>query len=248
VPPPFQPDGVTRDRFVPITVRVAAKSGAGRASVKFGYAENGPSESFYCTSRREACIAVDTMAQRTGQIAIANGTVTLQSGDAFDASTWKAGTRIQILGSEWPLLEAPAANSLRIRSQAGPGKVSGIGNIVHFSNPGECVKHPKNSRITANGTTVTVTNPWLCDGGTKGNSVGIAESVNWMPSNWSWDLGNIGLQAYRSTFQYASQAYQAQPCLKGCTIQIPGISQRVLYYQIVYDNGQVEPMVAVAVP
>jgi hypothetical protein len=195
-PPPYTLDGVARDRFVPVLVVVNSAKGAARALVRFGYAENGPSENFYCTSRQEACIAVDTLGQRSGQLSIAGGTVRLQSGDPFDAETWKAGTKIQIMGSEWALSTAPTMNTLTIGSQAGPGYVSANGSVVYFSNPGECVKHTIGTHIIANGTTVIVTDPWQCDGTANGNhvvsirrSVGRRRRGHGTPATWAATRG-----------------------------------------------------------
>lgn len=55
-------DGVDRTRFVPVTIPVPAPttSGASRAHVEFGYAEEGTVDQFFCTSRREACVAAST--------------------------------------------------------------------------------------------------------------------------------------------------------------------------------------------
>lgn len=55
IPPQPEPDGVDRNNFVPVTVEVPAAQGASKARVRFGYAENGPVDAYYCTSRREAC-------------------------------------------------------------------------------------------------------------------------------------------------------------------------------------------------
>jgi hypothetical protein len=234
MPPPYTPDGVARDRFVPVSVSVKALRGAARAQVRFGYAENGPSQSFYCTSRQEGCVAVDALGQRSGQIGIVGGTVTLQSGDPFDTNTWKAGTKIEIMGSEWPLSGAPTPNTLTIGSQTGPGKVSATGSVVFFSSPGECVRHTIGTRIIANGTTVTVADPWQCDGTTNGNHVGVNTPVGWAPSAWAWDLGDLAgnARSYNSTYHYAGEVFDGQPCASGCAISVHAISQRILYYQV----------------
>jgi hypothetical protein len=121
--------------------------------LRFGYAENRPAENLYCTSRQEACIAADALGQRSGQIAIGGGIATLQSGDPFDADTWTAGTKIQIMRSEWAILDVPTPSTLAIGGQSGAGRVSANGSAVSFSNPGECVKHPLGTRITANALT-----------------------------------------------------------------------------------------------
>jgi hypothetical protein len=137
-----------------------------------------------------------------------------------------------------------------IGSQIGTGKVSANGSVVSFSNPGECVKHTLGTHLTANGATVTVTSPWQCDGTATGNQVGVNTAVNWSSSAWTWDLGDLGgnTRAYDTTFHYAGEVFNGQPCTSGCTILIPAISQRVLYYQVVYDNGSAEPVQVVAVP
>jgi hypothetical protein len=65
LPPYPASDGVARDTFLPVPVTVSPLSGiegllgslAVTAVVEFGYAENGPPGSFYCTSRQEACVA-----------------------------------------------------------------------------------------------------------------------------------------------------------------------------------------------
>lgn len=54
--PPFAVDSVIRDDFMNIPVTIPQYTGATSASIKFGYAENGNPENFYCTSRNEACI------------------------------------------------------------------------------------------------------------------------------------------------------------------------------------------------
>jgi hypothetical protein len=249
MPPMFKPDGIARDRFVLVPVTVPALAGASRAWLNFGYAENGTPESFYCTSRQEACVAVDSQGQRSGQIALVNGVVTLKSGDPFNTVTWRAGTKVQIMGNEWPLTGAPKPDSLTVSSVPGPGTVSAAGSVVTFSNPGECVKHAVGTRITVNGISVTVKDPWQCDGTAKGNHVGVQPPVNWAPSAWTWDLGNLdGSRGYVSTFHYASEPFMGQPCSDGCKIQIPAISQRILYYKVTYDNGTAGPIQAVAVP
>jgi hypothetical protein len=54
--PPFpQYDDRNRADFVKLTVSVPPGPG-GSARIRFGYAENGPESSFFCTTRREACV------------------------------------------------------------------------------------------------------------------------------------------------------------------------------------------------
>ena len=56
--PRFVKDNVRRDIFVrsPLTLTPPANQGITQAEVEFGYAEEGPTGQFYCTSRREACV------------------------------------------------------------------------------------------------------------------------------------------------------------------------------------------------
>jgi hypothetical protein len=60
VPPVPVDDGIDRSTFVPAMVSVTPPSGQNIASarIKFGYAEQGSPGSYFCTSRREACVAV----------------------------------------------------------------------------------------------------------------------------------------------------------------------------------------------
>jgi hypothetical protein len=57
--PPFpQFDGILRQNFVPLAFEVPGGAGpwnAPNARIRFGYAENGPAGSFFCTSRQEEC-------------------------------------------------------------------------------------------------------------------------------------------------------------------------------------------------
>jgi hypothetical protein len=58
--PPFpQQDGVNRTTFLPESVTTTAPTGLSvtQAYVEFGYAENGPATSYWCTSRGETCVA-----------------------------------------------------------------------------------------------------------------------------------------------------------------------------------------------
>jgi hypothetical protein len=59
--PPFPtPDGVDRSTFVraPISITTPQGLGIATATVEFGYVEQGTPMQYYCTSRREACVAV----------------------------------------------------------------------------------------------------------------------------------------------------------------------------------------------
>lgn len=56
--PPFpEMDSVNRADYVPLKISVGAQPHAPKVRVRFGYAENGPASSYYCTGRREACVA-----------------------------------------------------------------------------------------------------------------------------------------------------------------------------------------------
>jgi hypothetical protein len=48
-------DGTPRSGFVPISVTLPAAAGSASTRIRFGYAENGPPTSFFCTTRQEAC-------------------------------------------------------------------------------------------------------------------------------------------------------------------------------------------------
>jgi hypothetical protein len=56
VPPPAPKDSNNRLDFIPISISLPSFAGATQAFVRFGYAENGPSTSLFCTSRKEACV------------------------------------------------------------------------------------------------------------------------------------------------------------------------------------------------
>ena len=55
-------DGIDRTTFVPSTLSITPPSGQGitAARVKFGYAEQGDPTNYYCTSRREQCVATNS--------------------------------------------------------------------------------------------------------------------------------------------------------------------------------------------
>jgi hypothetical protein len=55
--PPLGADSVNRAVYVPVSVTLPPAAGIGSAVVEFGYAENGDPSAFYCTARREACVA-----------------------------------------------------------------------------------------------------------------------------------------------------------------------------------------------
>jgi hypothetical protein len=55
--PPFPAaDNVDRTNFESVGLYVSGMNGATQAVVEFGYAENGPSDKLYCTSRQETCV------------------------------------------------------------------------------------------------------------------------------------------------------------------------------------------------
>jgi hypothetical protein len=59
--PPFpEVDSVNRGTFVPLALNLSPPPdlGVDNAVVQFGYLENGAPDQFFCTSRRETCMAV----------------------------------------------------------------------------------------------------------------------------------------------------------------------------------------------
>jgi hypothetical protein len=54
LPPPAITDNIDRMNYVPLPVSLPA--GSGFIRIRFGYAENGPAGTFYCTTRQEACV------------------------------------------------------------------------------------------------------------------------------------------------------------------------------------------------
>jgi hypothetical protein len=67
LPPYPQEDSTVRGTFVPTPISIAAEPGPNvdNVVVQFGYAENGAPESFFCTSRREACVATSGSASES---------------------------------------------------------------------------------------------------------------------------------------------------------------------------------------
>ncbi len=59
LPPLPDPDGVSRNTFIPVPVVIDPPPGlpVRSAVVEFGYVENGAAGGYYCTSRQEACVA-----------------------------------------------------------------------------------------------------------------------------------------------------------------------------------------------
>jgi hypothetical protein len=62
LPPWPNPQDLTTNRsdFIPAPVTAGASSNLPSAHVRFGYAENGPVNSFFCTARQEACVTGGT--------------------------------------------------------------------------------------------------------------------------------------------------------------------------------------------
>jgi hypothetical protein len=60
LPPLPAPDGVDRSTFVRAPVSISAPQGQriASAAIEFGYTEQGQPDRYYCTSRRETCVAV----------------------------------------------------------------------------------------------------------------------------------------------------------------------------------------------
>ncbi len=57
IPPPSPADTYNRGNFIPISLQMPAIPGANQAYVRFGYAESGPWNSLFCTSRAEICVS-----------------------------------------------------------------------------------------------------------------------------------------------------------------------------------------------
>jgi hypothetical protein len=60
LPPYPEVDSVNRQTFIPLVLNLAPPPdlNVDNALVQFGYLENGAANQFFCTSRREACLAV----------------------------------------------------------------------------------------------------------------------------------------------------------------------------------------------
>ncbi len=56
IPPPAPKDSYNRTDFIPLSITLPSFTGATQAFVRFGYAENGPTTSLFCTSRKESCV------------------------------------------------------------------------------------------------------------------------------------------------------------------------------------------------
>jgi hypothetical protein len=60
VPPYPASDSVSRNTFIPITVKIPPQGAGSEIIVEFGYAENGDAGSFFCTTRQETCVAASS--------------------------------------------------------------------------------------------------------------------------------------------------------------------------------------------
>jgi hypothetical protein len=62
VPPYPEVDSVNRQTFIPLQLNLTppADLSVDNAVIQFGYLENGAANQFFCTSRREACLAVSS--------------------------------------------------------------------------------------------------------------------------------------------------------------------------------------------
>jgi len=81
--PPYPPvDSASRNTFVPVTVNLKppAKLGATNAIVEFGYLENGDASNFFCTSRRDVCVAASATVGTVPFLFASEGTGGVESG------------------------------------------------------------------------------------------------------------------------------------------------------------------------
>jgi hypothetical protein len=76
--PPYVRDQLDRSTFLPIPISIIPPENLRPASaaVEFGYAEFGPANSHYCTSRKEACLAVAATITNTEPFSYAGETYT----------------------------------------------------------------------------------------------------------------------------------------------------------------------------
>ena len=58
-------DSPSRNGFVPVTVAIPPQGAGSAIIVEFGYAENGPADSFFCVSRQETCVAASSSVSQT---------------------------------------------------------------------------------------------------------------------------------------------------------------------------------------
>ena len=85
--PPFPPvDTINRGTFIPMVLNLTPPNGLGvdNVVVQFGYTENGAPEQFYCTTRRDACLAATATFAETNPFRFASegsdGTMTTVAG------------------------------------------------------------------------------------------------------------------------------------------------------------------------
>jgi len=87
---PFeQQDTVDRTTFIPVTVTIPANAQAAGAVVQFGYSEFGSPGQGYCTTRREACVAVSSTLDATNPFKF-------QTSDSYSALPCTSGCQIII--------------------------------------------------------------------------------------------------------------------------------------------------------
>jgi hypothetical protein len=90
LPPLPAPDSIARSTFIPIAVPLTPPPGLAvdNAIVEFGYVENGQATDFFCTSRRESCVATAAALNELAPFAFA--------GEAPAGAPCAAGCAIQI--------------------------------------------------------------------------------------------------------------------------------------------------------
>jgi hypothetical protein len=188
--------------------------------------------------RRETCVSVDSQGFRAGSLT-ANGTTL--TGSKFDTSTWTSGTKINVQGTAWTLAGVPTSSASTINTYVGLGTVttSNPGHpTISFSNPADCRQLPPGARITVGGTSVTLTTDesGQCTTTTTTATAQINTNPNWTNQSFTADLGTASY-AWDTEFSWASETYAGQPCSSGCTITIPAISGKVLYYRWKYRDA-----------